>query len=87
MGARHDQRAPSGGSALRNTSWVIGLVVFTGAMVDTKVMLNGRYTPSKRSKIEGGTNFNVIVNFGLLSIMCLVSAIFRDLRMRGQGQV
>ena len=29
-----------------------------------------------RIKIEGGTNFNVIVNFGLLSIMCLVSAIF-----------
>ena len=30
----------------------------------------------KRSKIEVGTNFNITVNFSLLSIMCLVSAIF-----------
>ena len=65
------------GCALRNTGWVIGLVVFTGA--DTKIMLNGGDTPSKRSKIEKETNFNVIVNFGLLSIMCLVSAIFSGL--------
>ena len=50
--------------------------MFTGAMADMKVMLNGGYTPSKQSKIEGGTNFNVIVNFGLLYIMCLISAIF-----------
>ena len=33
----------------------------------------------KRRKIEGGTNLNVSVNFGLLSIMCLVSAIFCSL--------
>ncbi|KAF9002486.1 hypothetical protein BDQ17DRAFT_1409499 [Cyathus striatus] len=61
------------GCSLRNTSWVIGLVVFTGA--DTKIMLNGGETPSKRSKIEKETNFNVVVNFVLLSIMCLVTAI------------
>ncbi|PFH48817.1 hypothetical protein AMATHDRAFT_5455 [Amanita thiersii Skay4041] len=65
------------GCALRNTAWVIGLVVFTGA--DTKIMLNGGDTPSKRSKIEKETNFNVIVNFGVLSIMCLVAAIFNGL--------
>ena len=61
------------GCAVRNTAWIIGLVVFTGA--DTKIMLNGGDTPSKRSKIEKETNFNVIVNFILLSIMCLVAAI------------
>jgi phospholipid-translocating ATPase len=38
------------GCTLRNTAWVIGLVSFTGA--DTKIMLNGGATPSKRSKIE-----------------------------------
>jgi phospholipid-translocating ATPase len=38
------------GCTLRNTAWVIGLVTFTGA--DTKIMLNGGETPSKRSKIE-----------------------------------
>lgn len=38
------------GCMLRNTAWVIGIVSFTGA--DTKIMLNGGETPSKRSKIE-----------------------------------
>ncbi|KAH9913676.1 phospholipid-transporting ATPase 1 [Epithele typhae] len=61
------------GCTLRNTAWVVGLVVFTGA--DSKIMLNGGDTPSKRSKIEKETNFNVIVNFLLLVIMCLSSAI------------
>ncbi|KAK2467632.1 hypothetical protein APHAL10511_000487 [Amanita phalloides] len=61
------------GCALRNTEWVVALVVFTGA--DTKIMLNGGDTPSKRSKIEKETNFNVIVNFGVLTFMCVFAAI------------
>ena len=65
------------GCSIRNTSWVIGLVVFTGS--DTKIMLNGGDTPSKRSKIEKETNFNVLVNFGVLTIMCLIAAIFSGL--------
>lgn len=66
------------GCSLRNTNWVIGLVVFTGS--DTKIMLNGGDTPSKRSKIEKETNFNVIVNFCVLSIMCLIAAIFNGVQ-------
>jgi phospholipid-translocating ATPase len=61
------------GCTLRNTEWVIGLVAFTGP--DTKIMLNGGDTPSKRSKIEKETNFNVVVNFIVLFIMCIVAAI------------
>lgn len=61
------------GCSLRNTDWVIGLVAYTGA--DSKIMLNGGATPSKRSKIEKETNFNVIVNFVILMLMCLVTAI------------
>nr|AVM41535.1 putative calcium-transporting ATPase 5 [Ganoderma lucidum] len=61
------------GCTVRNTAWIIGLVVFTGA--DSKIMLNGGDTPSKRSKIEKETNFNVIVNFVLLLIMCITSGI------------
>ncbi|CAL1710461.1 unnamed protein product [Somion occarium] len=61
------------GCTVRNTAWIIGLVVFTGA--DSKIMLNGGDTPSKRSKIEKETNFNVIVNFVVLIVMCLISAI------------
>ena len=61
------------GCSIRNTAWVIGLVVFTGK--DTKIMLNGGDTPSKQSKIEKETNFNVVVNFVVLLSMCTVSAI------------
>ena len=61
------------GTTLRNTSWVIGLVLYTG--FDTKIMRNSGGTPSKRSKIEKETNFNVVVNFIILTIMCLLSAI------------
>jgi len=43
------------GCALRNTSWVIGVVVYTGA--DTKIQLNQGETPSKRSKIEKESNY------------------------------
>ncbi|SJL08930.1 uncharacterized protein ARMOST_12305 [Armillaria ostoyae] len=66
------------GCAIRNTTWIIGLVVFTGA--DTKIMLNRGATPSKRSEIEKETNFNVIVNFGVLVFMCTIAAIFNGLQ-------
>ena len=42
------------GTVLRNTRWVIGLVLFTGA--DTKITLNSGGTPSKRSKVERQMN-------------------------------
>ena len=61
------------GCSIRNTTWVLGLVVFTGK--DTKIMLNGGDTPSKRSKIEKETNFNVLVNFVVLISMCTVTAV------------
>jgi phospholipid-translocating ATPase len=71
------------GCTIRNTTWTVGLVVFTGA--DTKIMLNGGETPSKRSKIEKETNFNVIVNFGVLILMCTIAAIFNGLQDAKQG--
>lgn len=46
------------GCVLRNTGWVIGLVLFTGN--ETKIMLNSGKTPSKRSKMEKATNPYVI---------------------------
>lgn len=42
------------GTVLRNTDWVIGIVLFTGA--DTKITLNSGVTPSKRSKVERQMN-------------------------------
>jgi phospholipid-translocating ATPase len=65
------------GCSVRNTAWVIGLVVFTGK--NTKIMLNGGDTPSKRSKIEKETNFNVLVNFVVLILMCTIAAILNGI--------
>ncbi|KAI1188172.1 hypothetical protein F5B17DRAFT_429819 [Nemania serpens] len=61
------------GCNLRNTDWVLGIVVFTGH--DTKIMMNAGATPSKRARIARELNFNVLLNFGILFIICLLSAI------------
>ncbi|KAH7019113.1 hypothetical protein EDB80DRAFT_869788 [Ilyonectria destructans] len=61
------------GCHLRNTEWVLGVVVFTGH--DTKIMMNAGVTPSKRPRIAREMNFNVVCNFGILFIMCLLAAI------------
>lgn len=42
------------GTVLRNTQWVIGLVLYTGE--DTKISLNSGDTPSKRSRVERKMN-------------------------------
>lgn len=61
------------GCSLRNTEWVLGVVVFTGR--ETKIMLNAGITPSKRSRISRELNWNVIYNFIILFVMCLISGI------------
>ena len=61
------------GCNLRNTEWVLGVVVFTGK--ETKIMLNSGLTPSKRSRITRDLNWNVIYNFIILLIMCIVSGV------------
>jgi phospholipid-translocating ATPase len=48
------------GTVLRNTKWVIGIVLFTG--LDTKIVLNSGGTPSKRSKVERQMNPQVYVS-------------------------
>ncbi|KAJ9155288.1 Phospholipid-transporting ATPase [Pleurostoma richardsiae] len=60
------------GCNLRNTEWVLGVVIFTGH--DTKIMQNAGIAPSKRARIARELNFNVICNFGVLIIMCLIAA-------------
>lgn len=45
------------GTVLRNTSWVIGIVLYTGQ--DTKITLNSGDTPSKRSRVEIQMNTQV----------------------------
>ena len=61
------------GCSVRNTEWVLGVVIFTG--VETKIMLNSGITPSKRAYISKNLNWNVIYNFIILFIMCLIAAL------------
>ena len=61
------------GCSLRNTEWILGVVVFTGQ--ETKIILNAGITPSKRSRITRELNWNVVYNFVILFLMCLVAGI------------
>jgi phospholipid-translocating ATPase len=77
------------GTVLRNTKWVIGVVLFTG--LDSKIVLNSGGTPSKRSKVERQMNFQVyvvscyemqllianssFVNLTLLAVLAVVCAV------------
>ncbi|KAL8907112.1 MAG: hypothetical protein Q9207_001604 [Kuettlingeria erythrocarpa] len=63
------------GCSLRNTEWVLGVVVYTGRQ--TKIMLNSGITPSKRSRIARDLNWYVVYNFAVLFFMCLVSGIIQ----------
>jgi phospholipid-translocating ATPase len=61
------------GCQIRNTEWVLGVVMFTGE--ETRIMINSGITPSKRAKITKDLNWNVIYNFIILFFMVLVSGI------------
>ncbi|KAG7523913.1 phospholipid-transporting ATPase IB isoform X1 [Solea senegalensis] len=61
------------GAQLRNTQWVVGIVVYTGH--DSKLMQNSTKAPLKRSNVERVTNIQILVLFGILLVMALVSSI------------
>ncbi|KAJ6232716.1 putative phospholipid-transporting atpase [Anaeramoeba flamelloides] len=61
------------GCALKNTKWIIGIVVFTGK--DTKLVQNSKESPSKRSTIEIQLNPRLITIFGFLGAIGLIGAI------------
>jgi phospholipid-translocating ATPase len=61
------------GCIVRNTSWLIGLVIYTGN--DTKIMLNSGPTPSKRSNVDKQINPQVILNTVVLCAMCTVCGV------------
>lgn len=61
------------GSVLRNTAWVMGMAVYTGA--ETKISLNMRHPPSKMGTTEKKLNWVVFALFVNLLILVLVAAI------------
>lgn len=64
------------GCSLRNTEWVIGVVLFTGP--ETKIMLNAGETPTKKSRISRELNWAVFYNFAILFVICLLSGIVNN---------
>ncbi|KAL7423375.1 hypothetical protein Q5752_002678 [Cryptotrichosporon argae] len=61
------------GCVVKNTAWVIGIVIFTGE--DTKIVQNSGGAPSKRSKVERQMNPQVLFNLCVLATIATVCAI------------
>lgn len=74
------------GCVLKNTAWVVGIVVFTG--LDTKIVQNSGGTPSKRSKVERQMNPQVLLSLCILGVIAMVCAIidhFNEVRWYREG--
>lgn len=71
------------GARLRNTSWVAGLVVYTGH--ETKLLMNSTKAPLKRSTVDIVTNYQIIFLFLILILLSFISAI-GNLIERGNGE-
>ncbi|XP_037069797.1 probable phospholipid-transporting ATPase IA isoform X3 [Pollicipes pollicipes] len=61
------------GAKLKNTTWVFGAVVYTGH--ETKLMKNSSPAPLKRSTVDQRTNTQILFLFGLLVVLCVISAV------------
>ncbi|CAI9761835.1 unnamed protein product [Fraxinus pennsylvanica] len=61
-------------SKLRNTDYIYGVVIFTGH--DTKVVMNSRDPPSKRSKIEKKMDMIVYFLFCVLFVMAFSGSVY-----------
>ncbi|CAG9311668.1 unnamed protein product [Blepharisma stoltei] len=66
-----------GGAFLRNTSWAIGVAVYTGN--DTKLRQNLMGRRFKQSQVERKVNRYIIYIIGIQSLMCLATAILEGL--------
>ncbi|KAG4306223.1 hypothetical protein PORY_000211 [Pneumocystis oryctolagi] len=70
------------GCQLKNTKWVIGIVVFTGD--ETKIMLNAGATPSKRSRIAKNLNWTIVINFIILFCICFISSVISGISWKNK---
>ncbi|KAE8704564.1 Phospholipid-transporting ATPase 6 [Hibiscus syriacus] len=69
-------------SKLRNTSYVYGVVIFTG--FDSKVMQNSTKSPSKRRRIEKKMDYIIYVIFSVLLVISLISSFAFALKIKFQ---
>ena len=63
------------GAKLKNTPWVIGIVVYVGH--DCKIMKNAKDPVTKYSSLERLMNIGLIAIFIIQAILCILAAIFR----------
>ncbi|XP_077014989.1 phospholipid-transporting ATPase IB-like isoform X3 [Tamandua tetradactyla] len=61
------------GTELRNTQWIVGIVVYTGS--ESKFMQNLVKSPLKRSSVEKVTNMQIFALFILLLVMSFLSCV------------
>ncbi|RZC77961.1 hypothetical protein C5167_003790 [Papaver somniferum] len=71
------------GCQLKNTEWVIGVVVYAGQ--ETKAMLNSAASPSKRSRLESHMNRETLWLSVFLFSMCVVVAVGMGLWLRANN--
>ena len=63
------------GAKLKNTEWIVGIVVYTGH--DCKLMKNAKEPVTKYSSVEKLMNNSLVFIFFFQAILCLISAILR----------
>ena len=62
------------GSILKNTNWIIGIVVYTG--MNNKIILNSKKARLKMSKIEKKLNLYLLFVFGFLILLCVECSLY-----------
>ena len=63
------------GAKLKNTRWIIGIVVYTGH--NCKLMKNAKEPKTKFSSVEALMNRGLVLIFIVQAVLCLLSAILR----------
>lgn len=61
------------GSSLRNTEWIIGVIIYTGK--ESKIMLNSSSARTKHSYLERGLNIKLISIFAFLFSLSMIGAL------------
>ena len=61
------------GSQLKNTQWLLGVVIFTGP--ETKLMMNSKTPPHKRSNVERRVNRYLTIVFTVLFTAAILSTV------------
>ena len=61
------------GSILKNTNWIIGVVVYTG--MNNKIILNSKKPRLKMSRVEKRLNYFLVMVFIFLIICCIICSI------------